>query len=125
MDYGKNKENLGNSSGDTFWEASLKILHGCYAFLKPGGHAIWVCKDYVKAGKRVPFSDHWLALCELVGFKLVCRHQAMLVEHHGWQMTTGGGIEEINTERKSFFRRLAEKKGSPRIDHEDVLCFVK
>jgi len=90
-----------------------------------GGVAIFVTKDYVKKGQRVPFSDRWLALCESVGFILVCRHQAMLVEHHGWQMTTGGGIEEINTERKSFFRRLAEKKGSPRIDHEDVLCFVK
>jgi len=28
-------------------------------------------------------------------------------------------------ERKSFFRRLAESKGSPRIDHETVLCMVK
>lgn len=29
------------------------------------------------------------------------------------------------TERKSFFRRLAEKKGSPRIDHETVLVMRK
>jgi hypothetical protein len=28
-------------------------------------------------------------------------------------------------ERKSFFRRLAEKKGSPRIDHEDVIIMRK
>jgi len=40
MDYGKNKENLGNSSGDTFWEASLDILKGCYDLLKPGGEPV-------------------------------------------------------------------------------------
>jgi len=28
-------------------------------------------------------------------------------------------------ERKSFFRRLAEQKGSPRIDWESVLCFER
>ncbi|HEU4344036.1 MAG TPA: hypothetical protein VFU31_20975 [Candidatus Binatia bacterium] len=29
------------------------------------------------------------------------------------------------TERKSFFRRLAEKKGSPRIDFEEVIIARK
>jgi hypothetical protein len=109
----------------TFWESSKIIVQGCYALLKPGGISIWVCKDYVKKGQRVPFSDRWQSLCESVGFTLVCRHQAMLVENHGVKTDLLGVDEEINTERKSFFRRLAEKKGSPRIDFEDVLCFVK
>lgn len=89
-----------------------------------GGMAIWVTKDYIKKGRRVPFSDRWLALCESVGFKLVCRHQAMLVKDHGTQITIDGE-EKITTERKSFFRRLAESKGSPRIDWEDVICLEK
>jgi len=118
------KENLGNSSGDTFWSASREIVQQCFDLLKPGGHAIWVCKDYVKNKKRVPFSDRWQALCESVGFKLVCCHQSMLVKEHGTQ-TTIHGDEKITTERKSFFRRLAESKGSPRIDWEDILCLVK
>ncbi len=122
--YGKSKDNLGNRVGDTFWSASKEIVQGCYELLKPGGHAIWVCKDYVKNKKRVPFSDRWLALCESVGFKLVCRHLAMLVKEHGTQITTHGD-EKITTERKSFFRRLAESKGSPRIDWEGVICMVK
>lgn len=33
--------------------------------------------------------------------------------------------DNFTTERKSFFRRLAEKKGSPAIDWEDVICVVK
>jgi len=123
-DYGNSDGQLGNSSGDTFWSASREIVQGCFELLKPGGHAIWVCKDYVKAKKRVPFSDRWLALCESVGFTLVCRHQAMLVKEHGTQ-TTIHGDKKITTERKSFFRRLAESKGSPRIDFEDVICTVK
>ena len=124
MKYSPSDNNLGNSSGDTFWSASREIVQQCFDLLKPGGHAIWVCKDYVKNKKRVPFSDRWQALCESVGFKLVCCHQSMLVKEHGTQ-TTIHGDEKITTERKSFFRRLAESKGSPRIDWEDILCFSK
>jgi hypothetical protein len=32
-----------------------------------------------------------------------------------------GADHVMRKERKSFFRRLAEKKGSPRIDYEEVL----
>ena len=49
----------------------------------------------------------------------------MLVKNHGQQETIFNGTEQIKTERKSFFRRLAERKGSPRIDWEDVLCFER
>lgn len=120
--YGNSDGQLGGDSGDTFWQAASEIVAQCHAILKPGGHAIWVCKDFVRKGKRVPFSDQWQALCESQGFTLVCRHRAMLVAHHGEQETIFGQTERITTERKSFFRRLAEKKGSPRIDWEDVIC---
>ena len=123
--YGVADGNIGNQSGDTFWQASAEILAQCYAILKPGGHAIWVCKDFVRKGKRVPFSDQWQALCEAEGFRLVCRHRAMLVAHHGEQDTIFGDNDQITTERKSFFRRLAEKKGSPPIDYEDVICMER
>lgn len=122
---GSTEGNLGNSSGDTFWSASLEIIQQCYELLKPEGHAIWVCKDYIKNKKRVPFSQRWALLCESVGFKIVCWHKAMLVKEHGTQITMDGKDEIIKTERKSFFRRLAESKGSPRIDWEDVICMVK
>jgi hypothetical protein len=32
---------------------------------------------------------------------------------------------KVIKERKSFFRRLQESKGAPRIDWEDVVCMVK
>jgi len=35
------------------------------------------------------------------------------------------GSQRKEKKRASFFRRLAEKKGSPKIDWEDVICLVK
>ena len=55
-----------------------------------------------------------------IGFQPVTWIDAMLVSEHSQTSM----LEEVPTarkERKSFFRRLAEKKGSPRIDAEVVL----
>lgn len=120
--YGDSDGNIGNDTGETFWSAAHIIVAQCYQILRPGGHAIWVTKDFVRKGERVPFSDQWLAMCESIGFRLVCRHQAMLVKHGDRQRLLDGGEHQRTRERKSFFRRLAEKKGSPRIDWEDVIC---
>lgn len=124
LSYGESEGQLAGAS--TFWSASKEILSQCYDLLKPNGMSIWVCKDYVKAKKRVPFSDRWLTLCESVGFKLVCRHQAMLVKEHGTQKNIRGEEEIIQTERKSFFRRLHEKKYPDlKINWEDIICMIK
>lgn len=109
----------------TFWAAAKIIVAQCHQVLKPNGMAIWVVKDFVRKGKRVPFSDQWLALCEQVGFSLVCCHKAMLVKSHGAQHRLDGEVDELETRRISFFRRLAEKKGSPKIEWETVLCVRK
>jgi len=84
-----------------------------------------VCKDFVRKGQRVPFSDQWQQLCVAVGFEPVERIYAMLVDDHGTQLDIFGNGHARRTERKSIFRRLAEKKGSPRIDHEDVIVMRK
>lgn len=119
--YGKMPGNIGADTGETFWAAARVIVKQTYAALRPGGHAAWVTKDFVRGGQRVPFSDQWQALCEAVGFAPVERIAALLVDDHGDQLDIFGGAVARCKERKSFFRRLAEKKGSPRIDHEDVI----
>ncbi len=116
---------LGTESPDTFWTAARAIVEQTYAALRPGGYAAWVCKDFVRKGQRVPFSDQWQQLCAAVGFEPVERIAAMLVDDHGDQLDIFGGATARLKERKSFFRRLAEKKGSPRIDHEDVIIMRK
>ena len=122
--YGNNKENIGNQQGDTFWQAAKTIVEQCHQILKPGGHAIWVVKSFVRKKKIVDFPGDWQRLCESVGFKTVCIHHAMLVKETSHK-TLFGHTETKRKERKSFFRRLAESKGSPRIDYEVVLYMVK
>jgi hypothetical protein len=121
--YGAEDGNLGNDKGPTFWQAARDIVSQCYEILKPGGMAIWVVKSFVRKGAVVDFPGDWLKLCESVGFQTVCEHHAMLVK----ETTEDGLFGEITEkkEKKSFFRRLAEKKGSPEINYEVVLCTQK
>lgn len=123
--YGSSPSQLGNATSDTFWTAASAIVAECAALLPVGAVAVWVVKDYIKNKQRVPFCDQWRQLCERHGFVLVEEIHASLVEDHGTQGGLFGGSETLTTERKSFFRRLAEKKGSPRIDHETVLILRK
>jgi len=122
--YSSNENQLGNYKGDTFWQTAKTIVEQCYQILKPGGHAIWVVKSFVRKGKIVDFPSDWQRLCESVGFKTVCIHHAMLVKETTHK-TLFGHTEVKKKERKSFFRRLAESKGSPRIDYEVVLCMQR
>lgn len=119
--YGSDPANIGNDTGDTFWAAARVIVEQTYQALRPGGYAAWVTKRFVRKGQIVEFSDQWAQLCEAVGFVRVEWVRAMLTEEHGTQLGMFGEDKERRKERKSFFRRLAEKNGSPRIDYEDVI----
>jgi len=124
QEYGNSKGQLGQEQGETFWGSAKTILEQCHKILKPGGHAIFVLKAFVRKGRIVDFPGDWRRLCESVGFKTVCIHHAMLVKETEHK-TLFGDTEVKRKERKSFFRRLAESKGSPRIDYEVVLCMRK
>ena len=123
--YGHTPGQLGQESGDSFWSAARAIVGPCYQILRPGAVAIWVCKDFVRKGKIVPFCDQWLQLCQSVGFEPLEWVRAWLVEDRGAQYDIFGNLQKRTVERKSFFRRLAEQKGSPRIDHEVVIVVRK
>ena len=119
MNYGKADGQIGNDSGGTYWQAVAEVYRQCLLALKPGGVLACVVKGYVKAGKLVPLPDQTHDLLLHIGFEPLERVRALLVK----ETTTAGLFGEKTTrkERKSFFRRLAEKKGSPPIDWEDVL----
>ena len=121
--YGNAEGQLGNSQGPTFWETARDIVAQCLQILRPGGYAIWVVKDFVRAKKRVDFTGDWRKLCESVGFTTIHEHHALLVKET--KHSTFFGTETTIKARKSFFRRLCESKGSPRIDFEVVLCTRK
>jgi hypothetical protein len=148
--YGDTAGNIGNSTGNDFWTAARLIVEQVYRVLAPGAHACWVVKAYVKNKAIVPFPEQWQALCEAVGFQTLHYHCCWLVEDKGnaralmdfttrkdngeeMVIKTGDVVRYISKskiverflKRSSFFRKLAEKKGSPRSDFEVVLCMIK
>jgi len=122
--FGQAPGQLALEQGDTFWAAAKEIVEQCHQILKPGGVAIWVVKAFVRNKAIVDFPGDWKRLCESVGFVTLCEHHAMLVKETKHK-TLFGHTEVKRKERKSFFRRLAESKGSPRIDFEVVLCMSR
>jgi len=117
--------NISNDSGDNFWSAAKQIVEQVYQVLAPGGHAVWVLRRFIKDGKIVDFPQQWAQLCETVGFRVVHWHKAMLVRYKGTSLTLDGEEVHHETASKSLFRRMAENRGSPKIDWEDVVCMVK
>lgn len=118
--YKKTPGSIGKETGETYWTAMNQVYSECWKALKPGGHLIVVVKAYVKNKKRVPLPQQTLKLLIHLGFKPIERIKAMLTKE-----TVNGGLfgEDVieRKERKSFFRRLAESKGSPKIDFEEIL----
>jgi len=108
------------------WSKMRRAADQTFILLRPGGHAIFVTKRFVRDKAIIEFSQQWTQLCQACGFRLVHWHKAWLVEHNGIALTLDGGEVERKTERKSFFRRLYEGKNPHNaIDWEDVLCFQK
>lgn len=121
--YAGSTSQIGNYKGETYWQAMALVYASCYTSMKPGGIFACVVKNYVARKQIVPLCDDTLLLLQHVGFVPLERIHAMLVK----ETLVNGFNGEVFTdrkERKSFFRRLAEKKGSPRIDFEEVL-FVR
>jgi DNA modification methylase len=121
----RDQVNIGNQAGETYWQAMHQVYRQCGLAMKPGGVMAVVVKDYVKDKQRVPLCDQTLRLLVHLGFEPVVRVHAMLVKETRSDCLFGGPEHVKRTERKSFFRRLAEKKGSPRIDWEEVLVVRK
>jgi hypothetical protein len=107
--YSRTKDNLGNSQGPTFWETARDIVAQCLQILRPGGYAIWVVKDFVRAKKRVDFTGDWRKLCEAVGFQTLHEHHAMLYKEDRFIAFWGEEIID-RTNRNSFFRTLTNNK---------------
>lgn len=124
--YGDEKGQLGTENGDSFWSAARVIVAQTYAALRPRGHAVFVVKSFVRSGKIVDFPGQWRQLCESVGFVTLHEHRASLVKENGTQLAVDGNHKVKRTERKSFFRRLHEKKHpGTEIDFEVVFCMEK
>lgn len=124
--YGATNEQLGSVHADTFWKAARTIVEQTFQVLRPGGHAIWVVKNYVRNSAIVDFTGDWAKLCQHVGFEWLHHHRALLTEAHGTQRDLFGADQVQSTAHISFFRRLHQAKYPHlAITHESVLCFRK
>ena len=121
--YGNTPGNLGNMNAGDFDAAAHLIVEQTYAALRPGGHAVWVLKAIVRNKQIVDFPGQWRQLCETCSFVTLHEHHAMLVAET--EQLSFDGKSNKRKEKKSFFRQMAESKGSPKIDYEVVLCMVK
>lgn len=118
--WGDSPEQMGNLSGETYWQAMHAVYSSMRDAMKPGGVAAIVIKDYVSKKARVPLCNQTCTLLESLGFEVFERCRCWLVKETR-EPSLFGGEHVTTTERKSFFRRLAEKKGSPRIDWEEAI----
>lgn len=124
--YGASPGQLGGAATPDFWTAARAIVEQVYLVLRPGGHAVWVTKRFVRKGEIVDFPGQWRELCESVGFVTLHEHRAMLVEDRGAQYDLFGNLEKREIKRASFFRRLYESKYPENaIDWETIHCMVK
>jgi len=124
--YGETDGQLGAQDTDTFWSAAKTIVEQTYAVLKPGAVAAWICGDFVRNKKRVPFGEQWLQLCVSVGFEPLLWAVAWKHEDHGVQLDIEGNPVPLTKSRISFFRRLANSKNpEAAILNEDVIFVVK
>ena len=123
QEYGESPDNLGNKQGETYWEAVAAVYSEVHKVLKVGGCFAVVVKDYIKQGARVPLCEQTWVLLQQLGFEPVERIYAMntteTIEAGLW-----GDVVTLK-QRKSFFRLMTERKGSPRIDWEEVLVVRK
>ncbi len=118
--YGATDGQIGHSEASTYWHAVAEVYAQCCLALKPDGVLCVVIKDYVRDKARVPLCDQTCTLLAALGFNVFLRVHASLTETTEEPGLFGEPVVE-KKERKSFFRRLAEKKGSPRIDFEEVI----
>lgn len=105
---------------ETYWSAMTCVWRQCCIAMRPGGVLCAILRDSIRDGKRLPLADmHW-TLLRHVGFEPVTRVRALMTEE---QHTADlfQGVTWRTRSWKSFFRRMAESRGTAPIDWEDVL----
>ena len=125
--YGDGQQQLGNLKGESYCSAMLRVYQQLHAVLKPGGVVCLVTKNPVKGGKIRRLDLDTVRLMAAAGFDLIEHVHAMLTMPEQEQAAMFGAPATLHRrERKSFFKRLHEKKNPHlRVDHEDVLFFRK
>lgn len=119
-EYGDSEGQLGREQAETFWQAASEIVRQCWLLLKSGATSAWVVKNFVRAGAIVDFVGDWSRLLESQDFQVTHHIRCWLISETK-EDNLFGGVDVKKKSKKSFFRRLAEKRGLPAIDFEVVV----
>lgn len=122
---GDGPDQIGNLHDQTYLAAMLQVYRELYCVLRPYGVVALVTKNPVKKGQIRRLDLDTIKLMQASGFTLLEHKKAMLAEEtfHGHLFE---GETRTKRERKSFFKRLFEKKNPHlAVDFEDVLFFKK
>ncbi|MFC3736988.1 TRM11 family SAM-dependent methyltransferase [Paractinoplanes deccanensis] len=115
--YGADPKNLAYRRHDELAEGFTKILAGCQALLRPGGHVVITARPYRRQGELIDVTGMVVAAGEVAGFELVEECVALIA-----------GVQDGRAiDHASFFQRknvrYAIANGDPQWlpQHEDVL----
>ncbi len=126
--YSRNKDNqIGNfkdngESGQTYLEAMYQVYSEAYkAGISP---LVVVTKNPTRNHKLRRLDIDTARLLEMVGYRIVDYHQAVLFTKRRQKTLLGDEKIEVKG-RLSFFKLLSIRNGNVAADHEDVIIAVK
>jgi len=106
--YSREPDNIGNLKSQSYLEAMLQVYQQCHNVLKASGLMILVTKNFIRNKQVIRLDLDTIKLCEQAGFKLTEQHKRKLPSQSFWRII--------------YYQKHPEVE---KIDHEDILVFVK
>ncbi len=119
--YQTDESNIGSQGGETYLSEMLRVYQ---EIGKVSDVLAIVIKNPTRGGKLRRLDTDTLRLLELSGWKLCCRHRALLFEELEQGDLFKGSQKKVRG-RMSFFKRLSWQNGQPVANWEDVIIAVK
>lgn len=123
--YSETEGQIGQEESETYWASCAQVYSECWKTLRIGGILCVVVKAFVRNKQIVDLPSQTLELLQAIGFEPLERIRAWMVSPATQKSLMPEIKEDYQKSRKSFFRRLAESKGSPHVDFEEVLIVQK
>jgi len=120
--YGLTEGNLSSLKIDEQMKHAKIVYSECVKCLSSDGVMVVVVKNYVRDNKIVDIVSMTKDVLSSCGLSKICSISAMLNKVTRQPGLFGEEVVEVK-ERKSFFKRLHESKGAPKIEEEYVLVF--
>jgi hypothetical protein len=112
---------IGQERSQNYLEAMAQV----YAEIaKVSDVLVIVLKNPTRNGKLRRLDLDTIAILEAQGWKILCRHEAVLFEEQEQGHLLEGSVKKPKG-RLSFFKRLQYQRGGPVASHEDVIFCVR